>query len=166
MGASSLRVNIGVGWSVCSTPRPGRFIPGKHPVTLVYEVGWTAGPVLTGAEDLAPTGIWSPDHPARSELLYRLSYPAPPFVDGEKPIFFGKCHLIKISAGSETCRNNENNCKQGQSSRPHFFRTMLRSEPLRRRTAHLSQLSLLHNNNSPTHNLQFKMGTEKIRENI
>jgi hypothetical protein len=30
--------------------------------------GWT------GAKELAPTGIRSPDHPARSESLYRLSY--------------------------------------------------------------------------------------------
>jgi hypothetical protein len=35
------------------------------------------GPVWTGAENLAPTGIQSPDRPARSESLYRLSYPDP-----------------------------------------------------------------------------------------
>jgi hypothetical protein len=29
-----------------------------------------------GAENLAPTGIRSPDRPARSQSLYRLSYPA------------------------------------------------------------------------------------------
>jgi hypothetical protein len=34
-----------------------------------------AGPVWTDAENLAPTGIRSPDRPARSELLYRPSYP-------------------------------------------------------------------------------------------
>ena len=33
------------------------------------------GLVWTGAENLAPTGIRSPDRPARSESLYRLSYP-------------------------------------------------------------------------------------------
>ena len=27
-------------------------------------------------KNLAPTGIWSPDHPARSQSLYRLNYPA------------------------------------------------------------------------------------------
>jgi len=31
----------------------------------------------TGAENLAPIGIRSPDRPARSEWLYRLSYPGP-----------------------------------------------------------------------------------------
>ena len=35
------------------------------------------GPVWTAAENLAPTGIRSPDRPARSESLYRLSYPGP-----------------------------------------------------------------------------------------
>ena len=33
--------------------------------------------VWTGAENLAPTGIRSPDPPAHSESLYRLSYPGP-----------------------------------------------------------------------------------------
>jgi hypothetical protein len=33
------------------------------------------GPVWTGADNLAPTGIRSPDLPARSESLYRLGYP-------------------------------------------------------------------------------------------
>ena len=32
------------------------------------------GPVWTGVENLVPTGIRSPDRPARSQLLYRLSY--------------------------------------------------------------------------------------------
>jgi hypothetical protein len=34
-------------------------------------------PVWTVAENIAPTGIRSPDRPARSESLYRLSYPVP-----------------------------------------------------------------------------------------
>ena len=35
------------------------------------------GPIWTGAGNLATTGIRSPDYPARSKLLYRLSYPDP-----------------------------------------------------------------------------------------
>jgi hypothetical protein len=48
--------------------------PGTH------SIGDWVGPrpVWTGAENLAPTGIRSPDRPARSESLYRLSYPGPP----------------------------------------------------------------------------------------
>jgi len=48
---------------------PGRFTPGKDPVPIVQEAWWAPGPVWTGAENLAPTGIRSPDRPARSESL-------------------------------------------------------------------------------------------------
>jgi hypothetical protein len=58
-------------------PRPGRSTPGKDPVPIVYEAGWAPGLVCTGAENLASTGIRSPDLPARSESLYRLRYPCP-----------------------------------------------------------------------------------------
>ena len=54
----------GGGWS---TPRPGRFNPGKEPVPIVQQAGWVPGPVWTGAENLASTGIRFPDRPARSE---------------------------------------------------------------------------------------------------
>ena len=47
----------------------------RDPVPLVQEAGWAAGPVWTGDENLTPTGIRSPDRPARSESLYRLRYP-------------------------------------------------------------------------------------------
>jgi len=63
------------GWGVSVTPRP-LFTPGKEPVPIVQEAGWAPGPVWTGAENLASTGIRSPDSPARSQSLYRLSYPA------------------------------------------------------------------------------------------
>jgi hypothetical protein len=43
---------------------------------IVPEAGWAPGPVWTGAENLAPTGIRSPEHPTHSQSLYRLSYPA------------------------------------------------------------------------------------------
>jgi hypothetical protein len=49
-------------------------VSGKDPVPIVQEAGWTPGPVRTGAENLAPTGIRSPDRPAPSQSLYRLSY--------------------------------------------------------------------------------------------
>ena len=50
------------------------FTPGKDPVPIVQEAGWAPGPVWTGAENLVPTGIRSPDRPARSQSLYQLSY--------------------------------------------------------------------------------------------
>jgi len=63
------------GWGVSVMPWP-LFTPGKDPVPIVQEAVWAPGPVWTGAENLAPTGIRSPDRPARSQSLYRLSYPA------------------------------------------------------------------------------------------
>ena len=63
------------GWGVSDTLRT-LFTPGKDPVPIVQEVGWDPGPVWTGAENLASTGIRSPDRTARSLSLYRLRYPA------------------------------------------------------------------------------------------
>jgi hypothetical protein len=62
---------------VSSTPRPYS-TPGKDTVPIVQEAGWAPGPVWTGAENLAPhrDSIPGPDRPARSQSLYRLSYPA------------------------------------------------------------------------------------------
>ena len=54
-------------------PRP-LFTPGKDPVPIVQEAGWAPGTVWTGAENLDPTGIRSPDPPARSQSLYRQRY--------------------------------------------------------------------------------------------
>jgi len=56
-----------------SASRPGRSLPhGKDPVPIVQEAGCASGPVWTGVENLTPTGIRSPDRPARSQSLYRL----------------------------------------------------------------------------------------------
>jgi hypothetical protein len=60
---------------VSITPLP-LSTPGKDAVPVVQEARWVSGPIWTGAENLAPTGIRSPHRPARSLLLYRLSYPA------------------------------------------------------------------------------------------
>jgi hypothetical protein len=49
---------------------PAAFTPGKDPIPTVQEAGWAPGPVWTGEEKLAPTGIRSLDRPARSESLY------------------------------------------------------------------------------------------------
>ena len=46
-------------WVVNATPRP--LYPGNGPVPIVQEAGWAPGPVWTGAENLASTGIRSPD---------------------------------------------------------------------------------------------------------
>jgi len=59
-------------WGLSVTPRP-LFTPGKDPVSIVQQAGWAPGPVWTGAENLAPTGIRSPDIPTRSQLFTWMS---------------------------------------------------------------------------------------------
>ena len=54
--------------------------PGKDTLPIVQEAEWAPGQVWTRAENLAHTGIRSPDPPARSESLYGLSYPGPLFL--------------------------------------------------------------------------------------
>jgi hypothetical protein len=62
------------GWVISTTPP--LLNPGKDMVPIVKEAGWAPGPVWTCAKNFAPTGIQSPDRPARSQLLHQLSYPA------------------------------------------------------------------------------------------
>ena len=65
-----------------SASRPGRFLPPeKDSVPIVQEARWTPGLVWTDAENLASTGIRSPDRPARSQSLYRLSYTGPQYAE-------------------------------------------------------------------------------------
>jgi hypothetical protein len=58
-------------------PSPGRFTLGKETRYPLYRrlSGPWAG--LDGYGKSRLTGIRSPDRPARSESLYRLSYPGP-----------------------------------------------------------------------------------------
>ena len=64
-----------MGWEVNATPRP--LYPLGRPVT--HCIGGWLGTVWTGAGNLAPTGIRSPDRPARNESLQRLRYPCPQY---------------------------------------------------------------------------------------
>ena len=59
------------GWMVNVTPQP-LYLQERDPVPIVQEVGWASGPVWTGAENFAPTGILSPDRPARSYTDYAI----------------------------------------------------------------------------------------------
>ena len=60
-------------------PQP-LFTLGKDPVPTVQEAGWAPGMVWTRVENLALTGIRSPDRPTCSQSLYRLSYRAHTFM--------------------------------------------------------------------------------------
>ena len=62
------------GWVVSVAPR-AVFTPGKDSVPILQE--GRSGQVQ---KNLAPTGIRSPDNPARSQSLYRLRYPVHQFL--------------------------------------------------------------------------------------
>jgi hypothetical protein len=75
------------GCVVNPTPRP-LYPRERNPIRIGQEAGWAPGPVWTCAENLDPTGIRSPDRPARSyidwanpahvSIRYRYFYPPPP----------------------------------------------------------------------------------------
>jgi hypothetical protein len=56
---------------------PTRLCGCKDPVPIIQKAGWAPGPVWKCAKNLTPTMILSPDRPAHSQSLYRLSYLAP-----------------------------------------------------------------------------------------
>ena len=60
-----------------STPRPGRFTPRKTRYPSYRRLEWLQGLRGKVTEHLFSTGNWSPDRPARSKTLYRLSYRGP-----------------------------------------------------------------------------------------
>ena len=62
--------------SVARDHAPAALPRDKEPVPIVQKAGWAPGLPGRGAKNLAPHNrIRSPDHPVRSESLYRLSYP-------------------------------------------------------------------------------------------
>ena len=89
----------GGGWS---TPRSGRRYPGKDPALIVQNAGWASELVWIGAENLAPTGIRSPDLPAHSASLYRLSHP----VSSLLCVIIETHFFIKSRLCSGTCNTN------------------------------------------------------------
>jgi len=73
---------MGDGWL---TPRLGHFTPGKdNRYPLYSRLGGPPGQVWAVAENLANTGIRSPDLPAPSESFYRLNYSGPSPLSVEK----------------------------------------------------------------------------------
>ena len=59
---------------------PAALYPENDPVSVVQEAGSAAGPFWTGGKPRR-TGIRSPDRPAHSQSLYRLSYPVHVFLE-------------------------------------------------------------------------------------
>jgi hypothetical protein len=62
------------GWSV---PHAWPLYSWKRDlVPIVQEAGWASELVWMGLDNLAPSGVRTPDCPAQSELLYQLHYQA------------------------------------------------------------------------------------------
>jgi hypothetical protein len=68
--------NLGGRWGWWSTPHPGRFTPKEKPVPVVWEAGWVPGLVWMVEENVAPTGIRSPNLPPL----------ASPYIDWATPV--------------------------------------------------------------------------------
>jgi hypothetical protein len=95
------------GWSA---PRPGRFTPGKDPVPIVQEAGWASGPVWTCAKHLAPTGIASPDRLARSQSLYRLSYPVHIYLQDLGKLILCQSDFVDVRTSTKRPPNADGRC--------------------------------------------------------
>ena len=68
---STLFLDLGTRTGEGSASRPGRFLPpGKTRYPFLQEAGWATGPVWTAGNLAPPTGIRSPDRPARSQSVY------------------------------------------------------------------------------------------------
>ena len=65
--ARCLKVNLVARWGGWSTPRPGRFTPGKTGYPLYRRLGGPQGRSGQALKNLAPTVIRSPDLPGHSE---------------------------------------------------------------------------------------------------
>jgi hypothetical protein len=80
----------GGGWSA---PRRGCFTPGKDPRLIVQEAGWAPGPVWTGAKNLAPIEIQSPDHTASCYTDWAIPVPRTVFYGFN---LWGVLHLFLV----------------------------------------------------------------------
>ena len=70
-------LNLGARWGWVVNARPRPLYPRERPGTQSIGCWVGPGPVWTDKENLAITGIRSPDRPTRSESLHRLSYRGP-----------------------------------------------------------------------------------------
>ena len=75
--SSTISVTATLNWGVVNAmPRP-LYPRERDAVPIVHEAGWARGPDRPGVENLAHTGIRSPDRPTRSQSLYRQRYRGP-----------------------------------------------------------------------------------------
>ena len=74
--SSTLSLNSAPDGVVNATTQP-LYLRVRDSVPIIHATWWAPGPVQTGAKNLAPTGIRSPDRPDRSKSLCRLGYSGP-----------------------------------------------------------------------------------------
>jgi hypothetical protein len=90
--------------------------------------GWSPVSVWTGAVKLGPTGIRSPNRPARSESLYRLRYPDPP---GYCVLLLMRCCIAKVDktvlAPLRTSCRSKRKAGSGISTRTHLLHSRTES---------------------------------------
>ena len=75
--SSTLSLTSALDWGGWSMPTPTALLPAKTRYPLYRRLGGSQGWSGRVRKISPPTGIGSPDRPARSESLYRLSYPGP-----------------------------------------------------------------------------------------
>ena len=103
-------------------PRP-HFTPGEVPAPILQEAGWAPGPVWTGQKS-HPHRDSIPGLPARSQSLYRLSYPADTYIRVDYTKWRPASPILKSSRGTK-CVAELPQCKiKGSSNtnkQPHTF---------------------------------------------
>ena len=100
--------NLSARWVVNATPRPFYSLETDS-VPTVQEAAWVPGAVWKGMEYLVRVRIRSTDLPYRSELLYRLRYPGPPYWRRMKDYLscnFLMHYLIKNSGNNKNLTRN------------------------------------------------------------
>ena len=93
-------------------PRPGRFTFGKEPVPIIWEAGWTSGPVWTGAENLAPhwDSILVPSSPLRYPDPRRNIRHSIKYAYLSKPALFGCFTFCAIATAFPSTRRGVVTC--------------------------------------------------------
>ena len=86
-------------WLVNTTPRP-LYLRQRNPVPTVQEAEWVPERVWTSAEKSRGYRIETPDRPACSELLYRLSY------TGQLPMTAITVRFVPLSVAHFLLKNN------------------------------------------------------------
>ena len=74
-----------MGWVVKAKPRPP-YTRERNPVLIMQVAGWALGPVWTGAENLASTGIRSPAVQSVAILYTDWATPVHPNLNVLKPL--------------------------------------------------------------------------------